>query len=92
VGRWVRVPEVLWRSTSRGPVVLPRASDDAELLGGLGAVVWELLDVPSTEGDLVAALSDFAFADELPTTSVVSSALGELRERGLVEDVSGADR
>ncbi len=43
---YARNPAVLWRSTSRGPVLLVPGHDDPERLGGLAAVVWEVLDEP----------------------------------------------
>jgi hypothetical protein len=46
--RYARNPCVLWRSTSRGPVVLVPGHDDPERLGGLAALVWEVLDEPLT--------------------------------------------
>ena len=50
--RYARHPDVLWRSTSRGPVVLSPARDDPERLGGLAAVVWEVLDHPLSAAGL----------------------------------------
>lgn len=59
--RYARNPAVLWRSTSRGPVVLIPGRDDPERLGGIAAVVWEVLDHPMDETELgreVSALID----------------------------------
>lgn len=50
--RYARNPAVLWRSTSRGPVVLGPDRDEPERLGGLAAVVWEVLDHPLDAGGL----------------------------------------
>lgn len=59
--RYARNPGVLWRSTSRGPLVLLPDRDDPERLGGLAAVVWEVIDGPLDEEALqeeVAAVLD----------------------------------
>ena len=59
--RYARNPAVLWRSTSLGPVVLIPGRELPTRLSGLAAVVWEVLDVPLTEGalqDEVAGLLD----------------------------------
>lgn len=76
--RYVRNPDVLWRSTSRGPIVLAPGNDAPVRLGGVAAVVWELLDDPLTAAD-VSALVD----EMLPEASEVDAALAELRHSGL---------
>ena len=73
---------VLWRSTSRGPVVLAPADDTAATLGGLGAVVWELLDAPTH----LESLQDAVDRMGLESTSVdVTAAVAELRAVGLLD-------
>lgn len=55
--RYARHPAVLWRSTSLGPVVLIPGKDDPDQLGGLAAVVWEVLDAPTDEESLRAEVA-----------------------------------
>jgi hypothetical protein len=76
----VRNAAVLWRSTSRGPVVLAPAHDAAEELGGMGAVVWELLDEPMDLDALRAAVTGLG----LDPTSVDAAVL-ELRAIGMLD-------
>ncbi len=81
--RYARNPAVLWRSTSRGPVLLAPGPADPERLEGLASVVWEVLDEPCDTdalGRSVAAL----LGDERDVTSAVE----ELLAAGLVEPTS----
>jgi len=77
--RYARNPRVLWRSTSRGPVLLAPDHDEPELLGGQAAVVWEVLDEPLTAAEIAtAARVVIAEADD------AGGALDELVRLGLV--------
>lgn len=76
-----RNPAILWRSTSRGPVVLAPAADTPERLGGAAAVVWEVLDRPMTAAALASAVTA-VIGQELEVTR----ALDELRAAGWVID------
>jgi hypothetical protein len=77
--RYARHPEVLWRSTSQGPVVLLPDREDPTRLGGLAAVVWELLDRPLTIDEL--ADEAMRLFDERPD---LTACLGELLRAGAV--------
>lgn len=61
--RYARHPAVLWRSTSLGPVVLIPGKDDPDQLGGLAAVVWEVLDAPTDEVSLRAEVATMVDGD-----------------------------
>ena len=77
--RYARNPTVLWRSTTSGPVVLPADVPSPELLGGLAAVLWELLDVPAVADELERD------AEAIVGHSVAARpALLAMEERGLV--------
>jgi Coenzyme PQQ synthesis protein D (PqqD) len=78
----VRNPAVLWRSTSRGPVVLAPDDETAETLGGLGALVWELLDEPTDLDSLRDAVTALG-PDPVPDD--IAAAVAELRAVGLLE-------
>lgn len=82
--RFARHPEVLWRSTSQGPVILVPGRDDPDRLGGLAAVVWEVLDEPLDAERLL---------DELTTVlghrPELTSCLETLLEAGLLEAQPG---
>jgi hypothetical protein len=61
--RYARNPEVLWRSTSRGPVLLAPAMEHPQLMSGLAAVVWELLEHPASLPDLKRVVAEIAGTD-----------------------------
>ena len=77
--RYARNPTVLWRSTTSGPVVLPLDAPSPELLGGLAAVLWELLDAAGVPDDLERDAEAF-----VGHRVSVRSALLAMEERGLV--------
>ena len=56
-------------------------------LNGAGPRIWELLEQPITEGDLVEALlAEYEVTPEICATEVAAFLTG-LRERGLLVDV-----
>ncbi|MEO7572229.1 MAG: hypothetical protein ABIX10_07315 [Acidimicrobiales bacterium] len=80
--RYGRNPAVLWRSTSRGPVLFAPDALDPVRLEGLAALVWEVLDRSLLPVELISAIAALS-----PTSDVagVESAVEELTERDLVE-------
>jgi hypothetical protein len=81
--RYVRNPEVLWRSTSLGPVVLAPDRAEPERLGGLAAIVWELLDGPRSAEDLATDATAL-----IPDRPDVAPCLDALVAAGLVVPAS----
>jgi hypothetical protein len=77
--RYARNPEVLWRSTSLGPVVLIPGRDLPTRLGGLAAVVWEILDDALPRDEL-----DGEVAQLLEEPVDLAACLHELLEADLV--------
>ena len=75
---YARNPEVLWRSTSRGPVVLLGDREPARLHGA-AAVVWELLDDVMDRATVEAEARTV-----IGTAPDVGPALDELVAQGLV--------
>ena len=76
--RYARDPRVLWRSTSRGPVLLAPNQPQPELLGGAAAVVWEVLDDALTSeeigrmaGELVGPIDSTAAALDLSSRGLL---------------------
>ena len=82
--RYARNPEVLWRSTSQGPVVLIPGRELPTRLGGLAAVVWEVLDEPLDLDGLRDATE--AMVDGRPD---LTDSLDELRRATLVVSLPG---
>ncbi len=77
--RYARNPQVLWRSTSRGPVVLAPHHEQPDRLGGMAAVVWELLDEPLDQAALAAQAADL-----VGSATGIDEALAHLTDAGLV--------
>lgn len=77
--RYARNPEVLWRSTSLGPVVLIPGRELPTRLSGLAAVVWEVLD-----GALARDELDGEVTQVLDEPMDLSACLTELIEADLV--------
>lgn len=61
--QWEREPATLWRRSGRQVVLLPIDADDALLVGGVGALVWLLLETPMSEAELVDVLVEQFAAD-----------------------------
>ena len=76
-----RRADVLWRSTSAGPVVLAPDWDTPEHLQGAAALVWEVLDRPLDGRQVEREVTDL-----VPDIGDVDTALDELVERRLVEE------
>ena len=73
---WARAPRP-WRATLDGIVVAD--GDDTTLLAGSAAVVWDVLDGPMTEDQIVQACARAYGLD----AGAVGTALAALREAGL---------
>lgn len=85
--RWVRAPEVLWRETPDGVVLLPPGVSEPFALTDSGAAVWELLADPV---ELEAAVEHLATAYAVPADVVGASVqplLHDLERRGAVRQV-----
>jgi hypothetical protein len=61
--RWRRHPRALWRRSGARVVVLPPAHDEPLLLEGSGSAIWELLESPIDETELIEVLADAAGED-----------------------------
>lgn len=61
--RWHRHPRALWRRSSDRIVVLPPDQAASLLLEGTGTLIWELLEQPTSEHDLVDLLAGATTAD-----------------------------
>jgi len=76
--RYARNPQVLWRSTSRGPVLLGPDDETPQRLDGPAAIVWEVLDAPldpSAIEDEVAAVAEGLTGVEAAILELVDLAL-----------------
>lgn len=86
-----RSAAVLWRSTSRGPVVLVPGREHAAVLDGLGALVWELLDEPMTIDALAAAVAEAVGSrtrpDDQPNGTDIGAAVDAAVDALVVQDL-----
>jgi hypothetical protein len=84
--RFRRAPDVLWRYTAEGVVLLPLKATEPFVLEGAGAALWEVLREPQT---LQAAAATLSRRFSVPTEEVLSTVpavLSELTDRGAVTD------
>jgi hypothetical protein len=82
VTRWQRSPGVVWRRSDTKIALLCPGSDALHLLTGTSAVVWQLLDEPIDEQDLVSALAAGFDADPDDVASTLAPFLQALAEIG----------
>lgn len=83
---WARRPEVLWRSIP-GLVVLARPELDAGdpvTVTGPGAAIWEILEPPISEAELVELLIEVFDAEADVVAADVHALLCDLEDRALV--------
>ena len=83
--RWHRHPRALWRRSSDRVVVLAPGHDEPLLLEGTGSVIWELLDEPIAEADLIALLAEAAGEDPRRIGPQVQAFLADLVTGDAVE-------
>ena len=55
---WRRREDVLWRRTLDAVILLPANADEPLTLPDTGAIVWDLLEEPTTFDELVATLAE----------------------------------
>jgi hypothetical protein len=83
--RWRRHPRALWRRSGVRVVVLPPAHDEPLLLEGAGSAIWELLEVPIDETELIEVLADAAGEDPAEIGPQVRTFLAALAADDAVE-------
>ena len=74
--RWSRAP-LPWRTTLAGIIVA--TDDDETLLAGHAAVVWDVLEQPRTEAELISDCAELYGLDEAGT----ARGLAALTQAGL---------
>lgn len=83
--RWQRHPRALWRRSSDRIVVLAPDQTEPLLLEGTGTVIWELLEQPTGEQDLVDLLVEATTADRDVIAPEVAAFLTQLANEHVVE-------
>jgi hypothetical protein len=81
---WCRRDDVLWRRSLDAVILLPTEAEEPVTLPGTGAVVWDLLEEPTTLAELVETLT--ALYGEAPSVVEhdVATLLAELEDLGAV--------
>jgi hypothetical protein len=79
---WHRAPGAVWRRSSDRTLVLCPGHDEPLVLSGAGQAIWELLDEPIGEDDLLATLSDATDADPDQVAADVRAFLTRLADEG----------
>lgn len=88
-GTWGRAPAAVWRRTARGVVVLRPGGDDAVLLDGTAAELWELLEPPISASELAARLATRYGAPTDQVLTDVGPTLLELQATGVARRMAG---
>ena len=82
--RWHRHPRALWRRSSDRVIVLPPGQSDLLLLEGTGAVIWELLEDPTDEHELVELLTRATGTDRDIIAPEVAAFLAQLEAEQVI--------
>lgn len=81
---WERAPEVVWRRSGDRTILMGRATGDVLIVEGIGVPMWDVLERPVSEDDLVAELSDRFGVEADHVREELTSFLVELQSIGLV--------
>lgn len=82
---WERSPEVLWRWSPDGALVLPPSVADPMVFDGTASAVWDLLEIPSSLEELVEQLADHFQAPRAAVAQDVTAFLARLENLGAVQ-------
>jgi hypothetical protein len=82
---WERAPEVVWRRSGRRRILMGASSEDVLVVEGAGGPIWDALERPVSEDDLVAELSGRFGVQTDDVRAQVTSFLAELQSLGLVK-------
>jgi hypothetical protein len=87
VTQWRRDPRLLWRRSGPRVVFLAPDVDALGMLDGVGALIWELLEVPMEHAELLQVLGERFELPQEQLDTQLRPFLTELRDQGaLVQD------
>lgn len=87
---WRRTPSTLFRRTTTGVVLLPDAAVDPVELAGAAALVWDLLEEPTSLATAVDLLAEACGEQTDRIGPDVVAILDQLQELGAAESGSPA--
>jgi hypothetical protein len=82
----LRQQDLTWHVAGDEIVVLDLEGSVYLKVNGSGRVLWELLTEPRTEAELTSALVERFEIDQPRAAADVTGFVGDLRQRGLLED------
>ena len=87
MSRFARSSSAPWRRVGEDVLVAPAGRDDFDQLSGTAAVVWRILEAPSSLADLVANLSEMYSVPTESIASEVGALVTDLTRRGAIEEI-----
>jgi hypothetical protein len=84
-----RHPRAVWRRSPGRIVIAGARTDDVRVLGGLGVLVWEVLDRPATLEEIGAEVADALDVAPPAVHDGVRAALEELLAEGFLRKAGG---
>lgn len=81
---WVRDPEVLWRDTAHGALLLPAGAEEPFALTDSGAAVWTLLETPIELDEVATRLAATYATSPAVVAESISPLLADLERRHAV--------
>jgi len=79
-------PAAPWRRVGADVILAPLGRSDFDVLSGSGAVIWELLEQPCAESELVDALAELYHVSHGQIADDVRALVSRLRQSGLIQD------
>jgi hypothetical protein len=83
---WSRRPDVLWRRTARGVVVLGADADRPRAVNGPAASLWDALTEPIEERDAIDLVARVYEADSAVVARDLAPVLDVWRRDGAVDE------
>lgn len=84
-----RSPSVLWRRMQGAVLLLRPGEQEVVELAGSGVALWEALETPRTDDDLVGELARRYGTDVATVGPDTMAAVEDLLDRGVLRRVSG---
>lgn len=81
---WRRDPGVLWRRSGDRRLLLPPNEDEVVLLEGVGSLVWDALETPMSEEQLIEDLASHFDVEMMRVGTDVTAFLDQLCSLGAV--------